>query len=299
MTPATLLPARRTGVAALFAALLVLAGCASHPPMPTVEKVDLPRFMGPWYVIAAIPTFIETEAYNAIESYELAPDGTIATTFTFRKGAFDGPLKVHHPRGFVQDTTTNATWGMQFIWPIKAEFLITHLDEGYTRTIIGRSARDYVWIMARTPTIPEPEYQALVDKLKGQGYDVSKLRRVPQQWPTPVAGTSFTGVVDAAGLQATKVAGAPPLVLDVRSPEEFAAGHVPGAKNLPHGTVLSNPAAIAALGAKPDTPVVLYCRSGKRANLAAAALRAAGYTDLRHLEGDMPGWEAAGQTVER
>ena len=63
---------------------LFLTGCTTAlPPLKTVENVDLPRFMGPWYVIACIPTFIETEAYNAIEEYRLQPDGTIQTIFTF------------------------------------------------------------------------------------------------------------------------------------------------------------------------------------------------------------------------
>lgn len=66
---------------------LFLTGCTTAlPPLKTVENVDLPRFMGPWYVIACIPTFIETEAYNAIEEYRLQPDGTIQTIFTFNKG---------------------------------------------------------------------------------------------------------------------------------------------------------------------------------------------------------------------
>jgi apolipoprotein D and lipocalin family protein len=80
--------------------------------LKTVEKVDLERFMGPWYVIACIPTFIETEAYNAVEDYRLELDGTIATTFTFNKGGFDGPLKRSTPRGFDVDRETKSTWGM-------------------------------------------------------------------------------------------------------------------------------------------------------------------------------------------
>jgi len=168
----------------LAIALLMVTGCtASLPPLKTVDKVDIKRFMGPWYVIACIPTFIETEAYNGVETYTLNPDGTIDTVFTFRKGGFDGPLKRYNPRGFIVDTVNNSTWGMQFIWPIKAEFLITHLNEEYTQTVIGRNRRDYVWIMARTPQIPEGDYQRLVKELEGQGYDISKLRRVPQSWP--------------------------------------------------------------------------------------------------------------------
>jgi len=171
------------GLASL--ALVALPGCGVSPQevtVPVVEKVDLPRFMGPWYVIGVIPTFIEKDIYNAIESYELAPDGTIKTTFTLNKGGFDGERKVYTPRGFVVPGTNNAIWGMQFIWPIKAEFVISHLDADYTETIIARSARDYVWIMARTPSIPEADYQRLLELLKREGYEISKINKVPQQW---------------------------------------------------------------------------------------------------------------------
>jgi apolipoprotein D and lipocalin family protein len=168
---------------ALLVTLALLSGCAaSLPPLRTVERVDIERFMGRWYVIAAIPTFIETDAFNAVESYRLDADGTIDTTFSFRKGGFDGPLKTYNPRGFIVDIASNAVWGMQFIWPIKAEYLITYLTDDYSRTVIGRNKRDYVWIMARSPQIPEADYQRIVAELAAQGYDVTKLRKVPQSW---------------------------------------------------------------------------------------------------------------------
>jgi apolipoprotein D and lipocalin family protein len=168
----------------LLSLCALLGGCASNnlPPIAPVSQVDLPRFMGDWYVIACIPTAIETEAYNAIESYKLDTDGTIATTFTFRKGGFDGPAKEYKPRGFVKENTGNALWGMQFIWPIKADFRIAYLDPDYSKTVIARNARDYVWIMARTPTISDESYAELLTFVKDLGYDVSKMRKVPQQW---------------------------------------------------------------------------------------------------------------------
>jgi apolipoprotein D and lipocalin family protein len=168
----------------IILALALTSGCAaSLPPLRTVERVDLKRFMGAWYVIACIPTFIETDAFNAVESYRLDADGTIDTTFTFRKGSFDGLLKTYNPRGFIVDIGSNATWGMQFIWPIKAEYLITYLSDDYRQTVIGRNKRDYVWIMARSPQIPEADYERMVAELAAQGYDVAKLRKVPQRWP--------------------------------------------------------------------------------------------------------------------
>ncbi|MES2501106.1 MAG: lipocalin family protein [Pseudomonadota bacterium] len=162
----------------------LIAGCASvkMDSIATVKQVDLPRFMGDWYVIAAIPTAIETQSYNAIENYKLEQDGTIATTFTFYKGAFDGPLKTYKPRGFVVKESGNALWGMQFIWPIKAEYRIAYLDDNYQQTVIARNARDYVWIMARTPQIEDAKYTELVQLVKDMGYDTAKLRKVPQSW---------------------------------------------------------------------------------------------------------------------
>ena len=167
----------------LTIALLLVTGCsATLPPLKTVEKVDIGRFMGPWYVIACIPTFIEKEAYNGVETYRLDPDGSIDTVFTFNEGGFDGPPKRYNPRGFIVDGVNNSTWGMRFVWPFKAEYLITHLDADYSQTVIGRNKRDYVWIMARTPQIPEADYLRLVQDLEIQGYDIAKLRKVPQRW---------------------------------------------------------------------------------------------------------------------
>lgn len=161
--------------------VFTISACTTGPPIHTVDAVDIEKFMGDWYVIASIPTFIEKEAYNAIESYRLAEDGTIETTFTFNKGAFEGPLKVYRPRGFIQDKQSNAVWGMQFFWPIKAEYRIIYLTEDYAQTVIGRTKRDYVWIMARQPAVPEEDYNRILDFIKAQGYDLSKLRKVPQQ----------------------------------------------------------------------------------------------------------------------
>jgi apolipoprotein D and lipocalin family protein len=177
----------KTNILTLSGALL-LAGCqASLPPLQTVERVDLERFMGDWYVIANIPTFIEQGAHNAVESYRLDDDGSIATTFTFRKDAFDGPQKEYHPRGFVRDTQTNAEWGMQFVWPFKGDYRIIYLTDDYSVTVIGRNKRDYVWLMAREPQLPAEQYDEAVALIAAAGYDVSQLQRVPQQWPADSA----------------------------------------------------------------------------------------------------------------
>jgi apolipoprotein D and lipocalin family protein len=171
-----------TRILSLLSALL-LAACQTitKPPLQVMPQVDLPRFMGDWYVIANIPTFVEKGAHNAVESYRLNTDGSIAVNFTFRKDSFDGKQKHHQPRGFVVEGTGNAIWGMRFLWPFKSDYRITHVNSDYSQTIISREKRDYVWIMARTPTIPDADYQQLVGLVAAQGYDVNKLQKVPQR----------------------------------------------------------------------------------------------------------------------
>ena len=165
--------------------LLLTMGCSAHKPIQLADHVDLDRFMGKWYVIANIPTFIEKDAYNAVEIYQRNPDGSIATTFQFNKGSFDGELVEYHPVGTVIDTDSNAIWKMQFIWPFKADYRIVHLDSDYSVTIIGRVKRDYVWIMARTPKISESQLNSMLDIIRKQGYDTDQVQRVPHKIELP------------------------------------------------------------------------------------------------------------------
>jgi apolipoprotein D and lipocalin family protein len=168
----------------------ILAGCASMPPIKTVEQVDLPRFMGDWYVLGAIPASQERNAVNGVETYRLRP-GTIDvvdTTYVFREGAFDGELVTLRPTGYVETTGGGAHWGMKFAWwqgPFRLEYLVAWLAPDYSRTIIARNSRDYVWIMARTPALPPDQWEELVQAVKALGYDTGKLRRVPQRWGVP------------------------------------------------------------------------------------------------------------------
>ena len=176
----------RLPVLALLSATL-LDGCAtdpSHqPPLALASHVDLARFMGDWYVVANIPTFLETGAHNAKDRYELAADGTISTTFTFNADAAGGPQKHYESRGYVLDAASNAVWGQQYIWPIKADYRISYLSDDYRLTVIAREKRDHVWIMARTPSISEADFNRLVAFVGAQGYDVTKLQKVPQDAP--------------------------------------------------------------------------------------------------------------------
>lgn len=83
----------------------------------------------------------------------------------------------------------------------------------------------------------------------------------------------------------------PPLVLDVRTPAEFAEGHIPGAVLIPHDQLEGQ---LATLESARDREIVLYCRSGRRSLLAENVLREHGFTRLRQLDGSWQAWDAAG-----
>jgi apolipoprotein D and lipocalin family protein len=166
---------------------LAMTGNGSHandlPSIKPVAPIDLPRFMGMWYVIAGIPTRFEKDAYNAVETYRLQPEGNVDTLFRFRNGAFDTPVKTIHSTGYVKDGTGNAVWGVQVVWPVKAQYIVAYLKDDYSQTIVARDARDFTWIMARTPIIPQADYDALLLRVTDLGYPRDKVRKVPQAWP--------------------------------------------------------------------------------------------------------------------
>lgn len=183
---------RRWRVLALVCAVVAVAACASRgsngastpgPSIPTARDIDLARFMGDWYVIANIPTWPEREAFNAVETYSLREDGRIATRFRYRHGSFEAPVNTMHPVGTVRPGTGNAVWDMQFLWPFQAEYVIADFSADGQRTLIARSDRDYAWLMARTPQITQQAYDEGMAKLRALGYDIGKVRRVPQRWP--------------------------------------------------------------------------------------------------------------------
>jgi lipocalin len=106
----------------------------------------------------------------------------LTTTFTFNDGSFDGPEKRFEPKGFVRPDSGNAVWGMQFVWPIKAEYRVMYVDPEYRTTIVGRSKRDYLWIMAREPKLPDAELEKLISIAVDAGYDRQAVELVPQKW---------------------------------------------------------------------------------------------------------------------
>jgi phage shock protein E len=105
----------------------------------------------------------------------------------------------------------------------------------------------------------------------------------PAKAPSVAAASSLSAAPPATfvdGQEAHRLVAAGVKVVDVRTPEEFAQGHVPGAVNIPYDEI---PERAKEIGA-PSKPVLLYCHSGRRSGMAVEALRERGFTQLYDMK---------------
>jgi rhodanese-related sulfurtransferase len=115
--------------------------------------------------------------------------------------------------------------------------------------------------------------------------------------PPPAASPAAPAGVDVAPadvLELTRRADGP-LLLDVRSPEEYAGGHVPGATNIPVGELAGR---LGEIEAYRERGVVTYCKSGRRAETAVETLQGAGFSHVVRMDGSMDRWLEEGRPVE-
>ncbi len=107
-------------------------------------------------------------------------------------------------------------------------------------------------------------------------------------------GQEIVPTLSPDDLYEKRQSGPAPLVLDVRTPEEFRLGHIPGAVNIPHTELASRIGEVQQSHA-----VVLYCMLGPRARLGEKTLLDAGVGNVFHLDGGLHAWQQAGFPVEK
>lgn len=150
----------------------------STPNQELASSVDVERFMGKWYVHGYTPTFLDKNAYDATESYEMREDGKIQTTYQFRKGGHDGKWKTMRPVGWVFDKESGAEWRMRFFGVFTSPYYILYVNSDYTETVIGVPGKDMGWIMSRSPEMSDRDYERLLYELARRDYELDEMQRV-------------------------------------------------------------------------------------------------------------------------
>jgi apolipoprotein D and lipocalin family protein len=142
----------------------------------TVKQVDLKKYSGKWYVIAFIPTMFDKKWEYTTEAYTLNEKGDYDIYTTYRKSEDDHVRSVRS-KGFINKESGNAKWKVQFVWPFKADYWILELADDYSYTVVGNPKKSFLYIMSRTPTLPETVYLQLIEQCKKKGYAMNKLRK--------------------------------------------------------------------------------------------------------------------------
>lgn len=169
-------------------ACAALTSCSGAPPNPNplanvplkVASVDLPRYMGRWYVIANIPYFAERDFVASRAEWVLREDGRIDDHFYGRKGGFEQPESHYQFLDSVVPGTGGGHWRVRLFWPIYVSQLTLYVDPDYRYTLLGYPDKSLGWVFSREPTMDDATYRTLLTRLEAMGYDISRLRRVPQ-----------------------------------------------------------------------------------------------------------------------
>jgi len=174
-------------LAILMLSALVFAGCATTttarlrlPMLQTVAQVDLNRYLGIWYEIAAFPQSFQRGCTGSTATYTLRDDGDIDVINRCRIGSLDGKEKKAEGRARVVDRTTNAKLEVSFFRPFWGDYWIIDLGPDYEYAVVGHPSRDYLWILSRTSTMDSAVYDGIIARLRAQGYEVERLNRTLQ-----------------------------------------------------------------------------------------------------------------------
>ena len=159
-------------------------GCASTtterlglPELRVVGQVDLGRYVGQWFEIAAFPQRFQRGCTASTATYARRDDGQIDVVNRCRLGSPDGSEKVAEGRARVVDPSTNAKLEVSFFRPFWGDYWIVDLDPDYGWAVVGHPSRDYLWILARTPALDPATYDGIVARLAAQGYETGRLVR--------------------------------------------------------------------------------------------------------------------------
>jgi apolipoprotein D and lipocalin family protein len=159
---------------------------APLPPLASIERLDLARYLGTWYEIAKYPNVFQRQCAAATQAqYRLRDDGTLEVLNRCRKANGDTAQAVGQarqmgpadsPRLKVRFAPAWLSW-LPLVW---GDYWVIDIDPAYRLVAVSEPQREYLWILSRTPQVAPDAYQALLGRLDGLGFDLQRLEPTPQ-----------------------------------------------------------------------------------------------------------------------
>ena len=165
----------------LVGANVALSGCAVDVPngVKPVTGFDAKRYMGTWYELARIDHSFEKDLTQVSASYSLNDDGSVAV---LNRGFDSIKQKWREAEGKARflGSSDVAALKVSFFGPFYGGYNVVSLDEDYQTSLVIGSSMDYFWLLSRNRSIPEQQFNLLLQKAKTLGIDLSRVTKVPQ-----------------------------------------------------------------------------------------------------------------------
>ncbi|MDO9074501.1 MAG: lipocalin family protein [Rubrivivax sp.] len=178
----------RRGLVAWSLCGALAAGAAEAPvapaaPLTPIATLDLQRYMGTWYEVAKFPNRFQGQcAGPASADYSLQPGGTVRVVnrCPLADGKVDqaiGEARRIGPEGSptleVRFAPAWLSW-LPFVW---GNYWVVDLDPAYQLAVVSEPKREFLWVLSRQPAVEPAVWDALMARLRLQGFDLSRLRR--------------------------------------------------------------------------------------------------------------------------
>jgi len=154
---------------------------AKKPELKVVPYVDVNKYAGKWYEIASFPQSFQKGCHCTTAEYTMSDNGYIIVENRCKRGSIDGKQSYIKGKAFVQKNTGNAKLKVQFFFPFRGKYWIIDLADDYSYAVVSHPNRKYLWILSRTPKMDEFVYNGILNRLKENGFDLSKLERTLQE----------------------------------------------------------------------------------------------------------------------
>jgi len=163
------------------------APAQSQPPLTTITSLDVPRYMGTWYEIAKYPNWFQKKCVaDTRADYQLQANGRVQVTNQCRQVTGEMDVAIGEARQIGLSTSPKLqvrfapSWlsMLPFVW---GDYWVVDLDEGYQLVAVSEPKREYLWVLSRTPKVAPGAFDALMGRLKAQGFDMGRLERTNQQ----------------------------------------------------------------------------------------------------------------------
>lgn len=164
-------------VYALFAAALLSACATPHPPLPTVQNVDLNRYYGTWYEIAMLPNRFQSMCVSDTQAL-YRPDGKHVSVVNQCRTA-DGTIKQADGIAKQVEDSHGAKLRVSFFRPFYGDYWILELDPDYQWALVGEPGRKYAWILARNTSLDAATLERLLARASVLGFDRKAFVQTP------------------------------------------------------------------------------------------------------------------------